>query len=390
MSSRGARARSKPCCARVRCCDALICLALLAAIGCERSAPVCRFGPEYRLFQSGAQVFHDLRTLRLGQRMLALFSDASGVQVMPLHAEGAPEGPARRLFEACDAGLDASSGASEAYVACLRREPVGQVTLYALDSELSVRELARFGRAGRNSTGIALAKTADGAPALAWHDAAVSGERIWYFEPGRMREPRQLSDDGWEASAPSLIQHAGRLYACWAETRFAGERAESRILVAIPGEREAPKVTVSSRDPGPSPRLTAAAGGLILSFRDKRENLRKTGLYLARVDGTGRLAGPVVRAGRADGEAAPALESCLGGVVSATPRTFAGDYFVGVLRADPELRLLSAEQQFYEDSREFDRVALHCEQDRAVLLIGERGRLLRGNAALRSTTFHCD
>jgi hypothetical protein len=63
---------------------------------------------------------------------------------------------------------------------------------------------------------------------------------------------------------------------------------------------------------------------------------------------------------------------------------------VGVLRADPELRRLSAEQQFYEDSREFDRVAVYCGQDRALLLIAERGRLLKGNAALRSTTFRCD
>jgi hypothetical protein len=374
----------------VRCCDALIGLLLLAATSCERSPPVCRFGPEYRLFQSGAQVFHDLRTLSLGKGMLALFSDSSGAHALPLDQKGAPQGPPRRLFDACDGGLDADSSKREVHVACLRREPAAQVTLYALGPALSVRELTRFGHAGRISTGIALAGGSAGALALAWHDAAASGGRIWYVEPGRMREPRQLSDDAWEASAPSLARHAGRLYACWAETRYSGERAESRILIGIPAGREPAQVVLTSRDPAPSPRLAASADGLILSFRDKRESLRKTGLYLARVDAAGRLSGPVVRAGRADGQAAPVLEPCLGGVVSATPRTFAGDYFVGVMRADTELRRLSAEQQFYEDSREFDRVAVHCERDQAVLLIGERGRLLRGNAALRSTTFHCD
>ncbi|HKP58836.1 MAG TPA: hypothetical protein VJV78_19075 [Polyangiales bacterium] len=384
---------------------------LLAAASCERSAPVCRFGAEYRLFQSGAQVFHDLRTLSLGQGMLALFSDTSGVHVMPLDGQGAPQGPARRLFDACDGGLDADNGASVVHVACVRRgEPPrsagdrlssegsrpsgasapGEVVLYALDPKLAVRELARFGHAGRISTGIALARSDGGSLALAWHDAAVSGSRIWFVEPDRMRDPRQLSDDGWEASAPSLARHAGRLYACWAETRFNGERAESRIRVVAVGSNEAGRVVLSSRDPAPSPRLAAAPDGLILSFRDKRESLRKTGLYLARVDATGRLKGQVVRAGRADGQASPVLEPCLGGVVSATPRTFAGDYFVGVTRADTELRRLSREQQFYEDSREFDRVAVHCERDQAVLLIGERGRLLRGSAALRSTTFRCD
>lgn len=378
----------------MRCCDALIASLLLAAVSCERSAPVCRFGPEYRLFESGAQVFHDLRTLRLAQGTLALFSDSSGVHALPLDGRGAPRAPARRLFDACDGGLDADSGEREVHVACLRREPRSggdaQVALYALEPDLSVRELGRFGHAGRISQGIALAGGTGPGLALAWHDAAASGGRIWYFEPGRTGEPRQLSDDAWEASAPSLARHAGRLYVSWAETRFAGERAESRIMVAIPAGSDPARVVLHSRDPAPSPRLAAAADGLILSFRDKRESLRKTGLYLARVDAQGRLSGPVVRAGRADGQASPALEPCLGGVISATPRTFAGDYFVGVMRADTELRLLSAEQQFYEDSREFDRVAVHCERDRAVLLIGERGRLLRGNAALRSTTFHCD
>jgi hypothetical protein len=365
-------------------------LLLLAAISCERSAPVCRFGPEYRLFQSGAQMFHDLRTLRLGQDVLALFSDSSGAYVLPLDARGAPRGPARRLFDACDGGLDADSGEREVNVACLRREPEAQVVLYTLDPALSVRELARFGHVGRTSTGIAMAHAASGALALAWHDAAVSGGRIWYFELGGMREPRQLSDDRWEASGPSLAGYAGSLYACWAESRFTGERAESRIMVSIPTTPEAARQVLTSRDPAPSPRLAGTSDGLILSFRDKRENLRKTGLYLARIDAGGRLLGQVVRAGRADGQASPVLEPCLGGVVSATPRTFAGDYFVGVMRVDTELRQLSAEQQFYEDSREFDRVAVHCQRDQAVLLIGERGRLLRGNAALRSTTFHCN
>jgi hypothetical protein len=219
----------------------------------------------------------------------------------------------------------------------------------------------------------------------------VSGSRIWFAESGWGRPPRQLSDESWEASAPSLVWSGARLYASWAETRFAGERAQSRIVIVAASENRAvPHTVIESHDASPSPRLAAVSTGLIVSFRDKRETGRKTGLYMARVDSDGRLIGRVVRAGRADGRATPVLEPCLGGVVSATPRTFAGDYFVGVLRADTELRRLSAEQQFYEDSREFDRVAVRCGRDRALLLIAERGRLLKGHAALRSTTFRCD
>jgi hypothetical protein len=364
---------------------------LLAASSCDASAPACKFGREYPLYQSEGQSFHDLRTVSVAGDVIALFSDGRGVHAQRLAPDGAPRAAAQRLFERCDGGLDAEGGSAELKLACLRRAQseaeTDCVTLYTLDAKLEVRAAERFGRAGRVSQGIALAPSG----AVLWHDAAVSGSRIWYFEPGQAGGPRQLSDDSWEASAPSLAWTGSRLYASWSETRFAGERAQSRILILAPAvSRSTPHVVIESKDADPSPRLVAVSGGLMVSFRDKRETGRKTGLYMARVTEDGRLLGRVVRAGRADGRATPVLEPCLGGVVSATPRTFAGDYFVGVLRADTELRRLSAEQQFYEDSREFDRVAVHCGQDQALLLIAERGRLLKGNAALRSTTFRCD
>lgn len=375
-------------------CCGLGVLGSLAAIGCEAKPPTCHFGREFALFRSAGQAFHDLRTVNVAGQIVALYSDTSGVHAQSLDPQGAPLSAAQLLFEPCAGGFDAEGG-SEIKLACLRRavaeEPGGQVSLYTLDAHLSVRATQRFGRAGRVSEGIALAPATAKAPhAVLWHDAAVSGSRIWYFESGRSEAPRQLSDDAWEASAPTLAWTGSRLYASWAETRYAGERAQSRLVVLAVSERGAVRHTViESKDAAPSPRLVAVPG-LLLSFRDKRETGRKTGLYMVRVAEDGHVLGRVVRAGRADGRATPVLEPCLGGVVSATPRTFAGDYFVGVLRADPELMRLSAEQQFYEDSREFDRVAVHCGQDQALLLIGERGRLLKGNAALRSTTFRCD
>jgi len=60
------------------------------------------------------------------------------------------------------------------------------------------------------------------------------------------------------------------------------------------------------------------------------------------------------------------------------------------LRADPALRALSGEQQFYEDSHEFAQVASVCLRDRALLLIAERGKVGKGRAALRSVSFGCD
>lgn len=361
-------------------------LAACLVLSCQ-DAPVCRFGREYALFESETQSFHDVRTVAVGGKTFALLSDARGVHAQPLDAHGASSGAAVRLFEPCDGGFDAVGGERDWALACLRRD--AGVTLYRLVAPLTVRATQAFGTAGRLSRGIALVRAGDRL-AIAWLDAAMSGSRVWYYEPGRLASPRELSDDTWEAGAPSLA-YDGRVHVVWAETRYAGERAESRVSIARPGAAEAPpRVVLESRDPAPSPRLVSFPEGLMLSFRDKRETGRKTGLYLARISSEGAVVGRIVRAGRADGRASPVLEPCLGGVVSATPRTFAGDYFVGVLRADTELRRLSAEQQFYEDSREFDQVAVHCGRDNALLLIAERGRLLRGNAALRSTTFRCD
>jgi hypothetical protein len=347
------------------------------------------------LFRSEGQGFHDLRTVSVAGSLIAVYSDGRGVHAQPLEPTGAPRETAQRLFEPCDGGFDAEGG-REIKLACLRRaqseDELDRVTLYTLDAKLEVQATEHFGQAGRMSQGIALAPaSAAGAHAVLWQDAAVSGSRIWYFEPGHAAAPRLLSDDAWEASAPSLAWTGSQLYAGWAETRFSGERAQSRIVTLALSVSGAVRHTlVDAKDADPSPRLVAVPGGLMVSFRDKRETGRKTGLYMARVTHEGRLLGRVVRAGRADGRATPVLEPCLGGVVSATPRTFAGDYFVGVLRADTELRRLSAEQQFYQDSREFDRVSVYCGQDQALLLIAERGRLLKGNAALRSTTFRCD
>jgi hypothetical protein len=63
---------------------------------------------------------------------------------------------------------------------------------------------------------------------------------------------------------------------------------------------------------------------------------------------------------------------------------------VGVVRADPTLRTLSGEQQFYEDSHEFAQVGATCAGDHALLLMAERARLGKGRAALRSVSFSCD
>jgi hypothetical protein len=229
---------------------------------------------------------------------------------------------------------------------------------------------------------------------VAWQDAAVDGARIWLTRSPGVAEPSTISESSWYASAPGLVARGAQLYATWAETRGSGRSFESRVRLVGLGQQASPTgpvTVVTTHDDSPSPELVASDAGLWLAFRDQRRlGRKKPGLYLARLDSLGKTRGEPVRAGRADGVGRPVLRACLGGVVAATPRTFAGDYFVGVVRADAELRTLSGEQQFYEDSHEFAQVASVCALDRALLLMAERGRLGAGRAALRSVTFTCD
>jgi hypothetical protein len=178
----------------------------------------------------------------------------------------------------------------------------------------------------------------------------------------------------------------------WAESHELDRAYDSRVRMAdlsAPGALHA-TIVATGRDAAPSPDLVGSEAGLWLAFRDHRKAARKTGLYLSRLAGDGRRMAPAVRVGRADGVGRPMLQRCLGGLVAATPRTFAGDYFVGVVQIDEALEHLSPEQQFYEDSHEFAQVAGACLGPEMLLLIAERGRLGVARATLHSVTFTCD
>jgi hypothetical protein len=80
----------------------------------------------------------------------------------------------------------------------------------------------------------------------------------------------------------------------------------------------------------------------------------------------------------------------MGGLVSATPRTYGGDYFIGFNWLDRSLRRARGEQQFYEDSHAFTQVAATCLGAHAVLLIAEFPQLHRPGAALRALPYRCE
>jgi hypothetical protein len=131
-------------------------------------------------------------------------------------------------------------------------------------------------------------------------------------------------------------------------------------------------------------------GDLYLSFRDRRDRMRKAGLYLSRLSERGKSLGPVVRLTRADARAGQAIVPCFDGLLAVAPRTSGDGAFVGIKWIDPALLRSSQERQYYEDSHQFALAAGACLNDHALLLIGEQGGPTRPDVHLRSVGFRCD
>ena len=361
---------------------------------CDTPGKRCRFGSDHAVFRSEAGLFDDVALVRTEQGALAIFSDTSGLYIRALDEYGLPRRRAERVAERCDAGVAAAVGGKQLWLACARRatnEGVGSVTVYAdTDTSGALTERQHFTPVGRESHGVALALQG-GRARVAWQDAALGGARLRYAETGSVLT-YVLSDGDWFAATPQLAAQDAQLVAVWDESQQHGDTYESRIrMLDLSGKSRTGTgidiLTAHDASPGPAIVLDPR-GGSWLAFRDRKKGRRKTGLYLARL--FGGKAGEVVRVGRADGVGRPTLTACLSGLVAATPRTFAGDYFVGVVQVDPTLRAFSLEQQFYEDSHEFSQVAASCLDARLLLLIAERGRLGGGRAALRTVSFHCE
>ncbi|HEX7480301.1 MAG TPA: hypothetical protein VF331_21050 [Polyangiales bacterium] len=354
----------------------------------------CRFGGEHALYRSAARSFDGLALSAAQAGLLAVFSDAAGLFVEALDAQGRARGSQLRIGARCGGGLAALWQREQLQVACLRpsvaSEPLKPaVTLYTLGADVHVTAEQHFGVARRLSQGVALAADAHGLH-CAWQDASVGESRVWVATlTAGSATPAVLSDPAYRAGSPSLCEHRGAVVAAWAELQPQAVAPVGRVMArALAGDAAAVMVT-SVRDAVSSPSVVSVAGQLVVAFRDRRSRGRKTGLYLLRLDDGLGPVGRAVRVARADGVAQPSVQACAGAIIAATPRTFAGDYFVGVVQVAAKLDRMSGEQQFYEDSHEFAQAAAACTPGGALLLIAERGMLGRPGAALRSVPFGC-
>jgi hypothetical protein len=370
----------------------------------ENRALRCRFGQEYRIFNSRQKLIDALAVVAVeGEKPIAFWSDAGGLYGRMLDRDGKGFGRALRIDSRCRGGLDAVADKATVYLACLRRsnptgearqpevdrgQPSGFIALYILDENLEVQSNRKVGEAGALSKGVSLTVNRHGVRVV-WHDGTLSGQSVWLAEinGGRLAPPRVISRNKGLAGAPSILRDSEENKIVWAETWVEGEDLEGEIMLS--DGKSAPYSLVDVHYHAAVPQLVRLGGETILGFRDQRKPSEPPGIYVARLGDDNRIVGELVRIARADTEEPPSLSACFKGVVSATPRTYGHDRMVGVNWFDASLSKLGGEQQFCEDTREFSLATSLCIDSRALILIAERGSSTQEYTSIRSASFWC-
>lgn len=373
--------------------------------------------------ETQAKLIDGVAVARFRAGVLLAWSDSLGLYARPLDAWGKPAAPTVRLAERCDGGIALASSAAGLALACSRRavprdvDQPGSAGVYRVAHEgpsLVATELATFSPAGSLSEGISLAwvdAPGSGDPpvlALAWHDGSPDVQRIWLVSDVAGETPAQsVSTQASVAHAPMLAARGRRLALTWGERVTQGDSIESAAMlwtgearldaargkataVAYGGEPRASWVE-------PLPQLAFLGDELVIGYRAPGQHGKKAGLQLAHVRGEvgahGVMAEPSApepkRVGRADGVGSPSLTACMGGLVAATPRSYSGDYFIGINWLSGALEHPRREQQFYEDAHAFTQTAGVCLGDHALLALAELPPLDQPKAQLHVATYAC-
>ena len=372
--------------------------ALLApASGCDALRPTkdCRLGDEQLVQLTASKEIDAIALAALGSRSFAFWSEPAGAFGRVLNAQAKPVGPIAALGERCAGGLAAASvpSAGAIVLACSTRAHAGSagaLRVVWLDRALGITRARELEPVGPQSDGVDVA-IASGNVQLVWQDGSAELQRVMRAalapDASVIEPPRALSDPSRIASAPAIAVQARRSVAVWSERYMDGEALRTTIVRW--DERSGLRTLLAQAHVSAMPQLVALDGRLALAVRDRPRDA-KIGLYLAFVGEQAVRGADLIRVGRADGVGRPALEPCMDGLVSATPRTYGGDYFIGFNWLDRSLRRARGEQQFYEDSHAFTQVAATCLGTHAVLLIAEFPQLHRDTAALRALPYVCE
>jgi hypothetical protein len=219
--------------------------------------------------------------------------------------------------------------------------------------------------------------------------------------------PRALSNLASVAFAPMLMAEGEEIRALFHERLARDGALESNVMLWSDRKRSAtepgpPVAIVSTRDDTGDgqpihsfPQLASLDGQLVLAYRAPGRGARKPGLQVAYLelsalaDALPKTRG-ATRVGRADGVGRPTLLACMDGLVTATPRSYSGDYFIGINWLASDFARPRREQQFYEDARAFTQAATACLGERALIALAELPQLDRPQAELHVATYTCE
>ncbi len=383
---------------------------LLASVcACGSDARYCKLGETHIVATTREKLIDGVALAALEKGALLVWSDAAGTHAQRVDAGARAVGVTQRITERCDAGLAllAPKGAEAAVLACARRAAAGDVAsrgeVELLDvagaapsAPLATTRRARFEAVGTLSEGVAIAR-GPRSLALAFHDASPDGHRVFLVPDidARSASPELVSDPARMAFSPSLAFHQGELFLAFAERVTSGD--DVRTVLRVQRGRAAPVELELRAHLAALPELASLGERLLLGYRSPGSSARKPGLYIAPLEPVAssslRALSPL-RVGRADGVGHPRLVPCLQGLVSATPRSYSGDYFIGINWLSPTLARPRREQQFYEDARAFTHAAIAClgpgDGDRALFALAELPQLDRAEAALHAATYACE
>lgn len=382
---------------------ALLPLLALFVCACRSSAasePVaCRFLQEHVIRRSPHLAFDGvaLAAIEVDGRphALAVWSEPSGWYLRRLAVDGSSAGTQQRLGDRCRGGVAVAADRRGVELLC-SRTAAGQGTAGALVHRSAAPSFSlgpEVQLAALGSLSVGLSAVVQGRFLwVGYSDAdpdaqAAMVAQVVRADPARPPNWKRISRVGHAAGAPSLLVHGDAPpWAAFSEVFLDGGRVQAELRAAR-GLTKARSI-MAVRSAEAAPRLVFAFGRTYMVYRD-RPSAAPPGLFAVTLGPSARPDREPVRLARADGEAVPALCSCEQGLFTATPRVYAGDYFIGVNRLSAGLSRLAPEQQFYEDSRAFFQVVATCAGDRLLLLVAERAQPGQPGAVLRTVPVTC-
>jgi hypothetical protein len=369
-------------------------LLVACALGCEaRARTRCSLGEATRLVQSGSARFDAIALAAQGSRALAGWSEASGSWLRWLDARDASS---HALGARCEGGLALALAEDALWVACLAPRygaEAGTVSLARLDPRtLEPSARGTLAEVGREARGLALALS-EQQLFVAWSDGEVGkpGVRLAALPRAALAPgvaPRALSAPEANGREPSLLVHAGVLWAIWTESDLTPGKLRHRLM--LQRGSAAPIKLIDVGGDSPSPVLAHDQQGVIVAFRSQKRGTARAELYLGRLDAEGHgFTAPPRSIGRANGEGGPSLALCDETRAALVPIDHASELYIAFHPLSSALVSGEENHQYYESGRELTLSASACVGGYPRALIAERTDAARPSARLLTTAFRC-